>query len=109
MMRILRMKDVLLSTVHSVAFKDIKKTDVICGAIMDINDPKFFKALDILLQAVYPAIRVLRYCDKGEPCMDKLYYLTYRATDAINRSKDLLNDPEIFKFEEDVALVAKRT
>ena len=33
--------------------------------------------------------------------MDKLYYLTYRATDALNRSKSLLNDPELFSFEED--------
>jgi hypothetical protein len=49
MIRILRMKDVLLSTVHSAAFKDITKTDVICGTIMEINDPKFFKALYILL------------------------------------------------------------
>ena len=54
----------------------------------------------------YPAIRVLRYCDKGERCMDKLYYLTKRATDAINRSKDhLINDPENFHFDEDVTLV----
>jgi hypothetical protein len=36
--------------------------------------------------------------------MDKLYYLTYRATNAINRSKSLLNDSELFSFEEDATL-----
>ena len=108
MMRLLRMKDVLLSTVHSAAFKDLEKTDVVRAAIFDITDPKFFKALYILLRTVFPAIRVLRYCDKGEPCMDKLYYLTYRATDALNRSKSLLNDPELFSFEEDVTLESSR-
>ena len=36
--------------------------------------------------------------------MDKLYYLTYCATNALNRSKALLNDPELFSFEEDAKL-----
>ena len=105
MMRLLRMKDVLMSTVHAAQFKEVEKTDVVSSAIKDINDPKFFKAMYIVLRAVYPAIRVLRYCDKGEPCMDKLYYLTSRATDAINRSKEFLNDPVNFQFEEDITLV----
>jgi hypothetical protein len=104
MMRLLRMKDVLMSTVHAAQFKEIDKTDVVSVAIKDINDPKFFKAMYIILRAVYPAIRVLWYCDKGEPCMDKLYYLTSCATDAINRSKEFLNDPDNFKFE-DITLV----
>ena len=71
-MQLLRMKDALPFTVHSAAFKDLEKTDVIRAAIFDITDSKFFKAFYILLRAVFPAIRVLCYCDKGEPCMDKL-------------------------------------
>jgi hypothetical protein len=109
MMRILRMKDVLLSTIHSAQFKEVTKNDVVSAAIKDITDPKYFKAMYILLRAVYPAIRVLRYCDKGEPAMDKLYYLTYRATDAINRSKDYLSDPAIFQFDEDDSLVTSES
>ena len=104
MMRLLRMKDVLLSNVQSAAFKELEKTDVVRAAIFDITDPKFFKALYILLRAVFLAVRVLCYCDKGEPCMDKLYYLTYHTTDALNRSKTLLNDPEVFGFKEDATL-----
>jgi hypothetical protein len=45
MMRLLRMKDPLLSTVHLASFKDLEKTDVIHATIFDITDPKFFKAL----------------------------------------------------------------
>ena len=103
-MRRLQIKDPLLSTVHSASFKDLEKTDVIHAAIFDITNPKFFKALYILLRAVFPAIRVLRYCNKGETCVDKLYYLTYCAADAISRWKSLLNDPELFGFEEDATL-----
>jgi hypothetical protein len=94
-----------MSTVHAAQFKEVDKSDVVSATIKDINDPKFFKAMYIVLRAVYPAIRVLRYCNKREQCMDKLYYLTSCATDAINRSKELLNDPDNFKFDEDITLV----
>lgn len=104
MMRILRLKDALLSTVHQAAFKDLAKTDVIRATIMDITNPKFFKALYVLLRAVFPGIKALRYCDKGEPCMDKIFFLTYRATTALERSKELLNDEELFNFEDDPML-----
>ena len=43
MMGLLRMKDALLSTVHSAAFKDLEKMDVIHTAIFDITDPMFLR------------------------------------------------------------------
>ncbi len=107
MMQFLRLKDALLSTVHQVAFKELAKTDVIRVTIMDISNPKFFKALYVLLRAVFPTIRALRYCDKGEPCMDKIFFLTYCATQALQRSKELLNDEELFNFEDDPMLEAE--
>jgi hypothetical protein len=58
MMRLLRMKDVLMSTVHAAQFKEVDKTDIVSAIIKDINDPKFFKAMYIILRAIYPAIRV---------------------------------------------------
>jgi hypothetical protein len=97
MMRFLRLKDPLLSTVHQVS-------DIICTAISDITDPKFFKVLYVHLGAVFPAIHALHYCNKGERCIDKIYYLTYHATEALNKSKELLNDEELVNFEEDVML-----
>jgi hypothetical protein len=104
MMRILRLKDALLSTVHQASFKELAKTDVTCAAVLDITNPKFFKALYVLLRAVFPALRALRYCDKGEPCMDKIFFFAHRATGALQRLKDFLNDEELFNFDDDPML-----
>lgn len=104
MMRILRLRDALLATVHQASFKDLAKTDVVRAAVVDIKDDQFFKAMYYVLRAVFPAIRALRFCDKGEPCLDKIYYLSKRATVAFDRSKDLLNDTELFELEIDELL-----
>jgi hypothetical protein len=77
-------------------FHKLPKNDRICAAIFDISDQNYFKALYALLRAVFPTIRALRYCDKGEPSMDKIYYLTFRASEALKRSVDLLNDSSLF-------------
>jgi hypothetical protein len=104
LMRILRLRDALLATVHQATFKDLAKTDVIRAAVVDIKDDQLFKAMYFVLRAVFPAIRALRFCDKGEPCLDKIYYLSKRATVAFDRSKELLNDPDLFKLEIDEQL-----
>jgi hypothetical protein len=36
--------------------------------------------------------------------LDKIYYLSKRATVAFDRSKELLNDPDLFKLEIDEQL-----
>lgn len=100
MMRVLRHKDVLLSTVHTVTFRDLPKNDRTRAAILDVTDQKFFKALYTLLRAVYPAIRALRYCDKNEPAMDKIYFLAHRASVALERSVSFLDDTELFQVSE---------
>ena len=38
MMRILRLKDALLSTVHQASFKELAKTDVTRAAVLDITN-----------------------------------------------------------------------
>ena len=53
---------------------------------------------------MFPSIRALHFCDKGEPCLDKIYYLSKCATDALSWSKELLNDTELFQFEFDEIL-----
>jgi hypothetical protein len=115
MMRILRLKDALLATIHQAQFRDLAKNDRIRGAILDISDHNYFRALYVLLRAVFPAIRALRYCDKGEPSMDKIYYLTFRATEALKRSVDLLNDSTLFtnidslSLQEEMAQIYENT
>jgi hypothetical protein len=101
MMRILRLKDALLATIHTAEFKTLEKNDTTAAAIKDISNPNFFKALYVLLRAVFPALRVLRFCDKGEPCLDKIFYLAHRATEALAKSKAILEDDAIFQFEDD--------
>jgi len=66
-MRLLQMKDALLSTVHLAALKELEKTNVIPTAIFDITDTKFFKALYILLITLFLAIRVLVTATKVSP------------------------------------------
>jgi hypothetical protein len=51
------------------------------AAVHDIEDDKFWKCLYVLLRAVYPALRALRYCDSNLPVMDKI---SFRLGDNIN-------------------------
>ena len=67
MMRIFRHRNVLLGTIHSTKFCDFSKNDRVQGAVFDIADPLFFKALFVLLRAFSPAICVLRYSDSNTP------------------------------------------
>ena len=50
----------------------------------------------ILLRAVFPALRALRYCDSNMPCMDKLFHLSHRTMVAIENSLEHLNDESLF-------------
>jgi hypothetical protein len=58
MMRILHHRNVLLATLH-----DLNKIDRVQGAMFDIEDPLFFKALFMLLRADFPAFHALGYSD----------------------------------------------
>ena len=50
----------------------------------------------IQLRAVFPALRALWYCNSNMPCMDKIYYLSHRTSEAIENSQDDLNDERLF-------------
>jgi len=65
-------------------------------AVQDIENPDFWKCLYIILRAVFPALRLLRYCDKSKPAMDKIYYLSYRTTQALEQLESVLNDEALF-------------
>ena len=57
---------------------------------------QLFKALYILLQAVFPAIRALRFTDSNQPMMDKIYFFSKRTESALEKSIEFLNCEEIF-------------
>ena len=94
----LRLRQALLSTIHQQKFLELEsvKKQSVRGAIQDIEDKKFWKCLYILLRCVFPALRALRFCDASRPVMDKIFFLSHRTTEAIIRSQDVLNDPNLF-------------
>jgi hypothetical protein len=76
LLRLLRLKDALKSTVTSAEFlalNDFKVTAAVIG-----ND-NFWKYLFLLCRALYAPMRVLRLADQKTPAMDKLYYYVLQA------------------------------
>ena len=98
MHRVLRLRQALLSTIHQQKFLELEsvKKQSVRQAIRDIEDKKFWKCLYILLRCVFPALRALRFCDASKPVMDKIFFLSHRTTEAIIRSQEFLNDPNLF-------------
>ena len=65
-------------------------------AILDIQEAKFWKYLYILLQSVFPALKLLCYCDANKPSMDKIYFLSHGTSLSIEKLIEFLNDKELF-------------
>ena len=98
MHRVLRLRQALLSTIHQQKFLELEsvKKPSVRSAIQDIEDKRFWKCLYLILRCVFPALRALRYCDASKPVMDKIFFLSHRTTEAIKRSQEFLNDPNLF-------------
>jgi hypothetical protein len=64
--------------------------------VHDIKDNKFWKYIYVLLRAVFPAPRLLCYCNKSKPAMDKIFFLSHRTTLALEKSDEFLNDRNLF-------------
>ena len=96
MIRLLRMRNPLLATIHQEKFRGLELKESARLAVLDIQDTVFWKALYTLLRATYPAIRVLRYCNSNTPAMDKLYCLSSRTSMVIRRSEESFNDTTLF-------------
>ena len=95
-MRALRLRQPLTATIHQQTFVDLTLNDSAKAAVRDIKDDKLWKCIYILLRAVFPALRLLRYCDKNEPAMDKIFFLSRRTTVALDKSMEFLNDKTLF-------------
>jgi len=96
MMRLLRLRQALMATIHQQKFTDLLLNETVAMAVQDIENKDFWKCLYVILRAVFPALRLLRYCDKSKPAMDKIYYLSYRTTQALKQSESVLNDEALF-------------
>jgi len=96
MIRALRLRQPLTATIHQQKFVDLNLNESAKAAVRDIKDDKLWKCIYILLRAVFPALRLLRYCDKNKPAMDKIFFLSHRTTVALENSEQFLNDKSLF-------------
>jgi hypothetical protein len=94
----LPLKRALLATIHQQKFLDLEsaKKQSVRMAVQDIEDNKFWKCLYILLCFVFPALRALRFCNASRPVMDKIFFLSHRTTQVIERSQEFLNNSNLF-------------
>ena len=94
--------EVLKSLIYSLLFRELIKSkrhdNTILEAIKDIEDKKFWKACYVLLRATIHMLKLLRMCDSNEPCMDKIYYMCHRTSEAFKASVADLNDETLFPF-----------
>ena len=71
LLRLLRLKDALRSTIMSKEFIDLRIFHADCNVLMN---PDFWNVLFVMARALYAPMRVLRLADQKVPAMDKLYY-----------------------------------
>ncbi len=83
MMCLICLQQPLKATIHQQKILDLTLTNSAKGAVQDIKKDNFWKCMYILLRAVFPALRALRYCNSNTPCMDKLFHLSHRTVVAI--------------------------
>jgi hypothetical protein len=98
LLRLLRLKNALKSTIASKEFIDLKSFR---SEVAILSTDAFWKYLFVMCRALYAPMRVLRLADQKTPAMDKLYYYV-RQTDeqlpkwmksAEEHAKVLLTDP----------------
>jgi hypothetical protein len=96
MVRYLHPWQPLAATIHQQGFVDLNLNNSVRADVHDIKDDKFWKCIYLLVRAVFPALRLLCYCDKSKPAMDKMFFLSYRTTLALKKSEEFLNDRNFF-------------
>ena len=88
MLCLLRLKDVLISLVHSSEVKDLKLNKQVKSAITDLKNPNLFCACYAVCSVTYPNLKLPRYCNKLTPNMGIIPHLTLQTTAALKKSRD---------------------
>ena len=99
-LRLLRLKNALLSTINSKEFIELRAFQSVCQVLMN---PDFWKWTFVMCRALYAPMRVLRLADQQTPAMDKLHYyvlqtdrmLAMYVADAEERGEGLLTSATI--------------
>ena len=89
-----------MSTVYQTAFKELAKTDVIHAMIIDITNPKFFRALYALSMLCFLLSDHCTIVIRVSHAWTR-FFLTHCATKALEHSKEFLNDEDLFNSEDD--------
>jgi hypothetical protein len=98
MVRLLCLRQPLVAIIHQQRFVDLNLNNSVRAAVHDINDDKFWKCVYLLVHAVFPALRLLCYCNKSKLAMDKIFFLSHRTTLALKKLEEFLNDRSLFGF-----------
>mmetsp|Transcript_118603 Transcript_118603/g.232913 ORF Transcript_118603/g.232913 Transcript_118603/m.232913 type:complete len:602 (-) Transcript_118603:31-1836(-) len=94
MLRTLRLKDALLSTISSASFLQGKFK--IEKKIVDVlKRETTWEFMEKFVRAVFPVLIVLRLADKKEPVMDKLYFYVRRMDKTLEKSQDILDELQL--------------
>ncbi len=96
MVRLLCLRQPLAATIHQQRFVGLNLNDSVRAAVYDIKDNKFWKCIYLLVRAVFPALRLLCYCNKSKLEMEKMFFLSHRTTLALEKSEEFLNDKNLF-------------
>ncbi len=68
-----------------------------CSCVNDIEDDVFQKAIYCLFCDVFPALKVLRYCDSNISARDKIIFLVKWVDYALLDSQLLLDDQDLYE------------
>jgi hypothetical protein len=107
MHRDLRLKQALQATVAGSDFISLKISKS-KDPTATIRDELEYQHVFHLLRATFPTLMILRLADSNKPGMDQIYYLTHKATEAIEHDIIYLNNktwfpntmPDVREFEE---------
>ena len=95
--RMLRLKDPLLATIASAAYKDLKLKGFPKKVEEFLSNPNMWEATFVLQRCLYPMLRCLRLGDTSA-CggMSKVVYYVHETDKALARSMELLKDLTYF-------------
>ena len=94
-----RIWSILLATIHSHQWENIKLRDIEKRTVLNIKNDIFWKAIYFLLRSIFSALRGLRFSDSNTPGMDKIHDLTCKNTKALQKSAiDIGNDDYVPSF-----------
>jgi hypothetical protein len=96
MVHLLHLWQPLAVAIHQQRFVDLNLNNSVRAAVHDIKVDKFWKCIYLLVSAVFPTLRLLRYCNKSKPVMDKMFFLSHRTTLSLEKLEVFLNNRNLF-------------